>query len=440
MNISKKYILSGVIATSVAIPLCSTISNADTIEYRTITANSVNFRTGPGTNYSSMKKLNKGDTVEYIGTSGTWINVSYNGEVGYVHSDYVSSPGSSNQTITKVVTATTLNVRSGAGTNYSKIGTLSKGDEVSVISESNGWAKINYKGTNGYVSNDYIVSKNNSGSSSESIISYKIVTATTLNVRSGAGTNYSKIGTLSKGDEVSVISESNGWAKINYKGTNGYVSSDYIVSKDNSGSSSESITSYKIVTATTLNVRSGPGTSYSKITTISYGAEVGVISESNGWSKIKYNGKTGYVSSQYLSNKSEGSNDSSETNSKVDKLISFAKTLLGKDYSWGAEGPNSFDCSGFTYYVFKQSAGITIPRVSKDQSKYGTYVSRSSVKKGDLVFFDTNGSNDGNVSHVGIYIGNGQFIHASSSKDEVVISDFNSNYYTNAFVNARRVL
>ncbi|SCH38375.1 C40 family peptidase [Romboutsia sp. Marseille-P6047] len=440
MNISKKYILSGVIATSVAIPLCSTISNADTIEYRTITANSVNFRTGPGTNYSSMKKLNKGDTVEYIGTSGTWINVSYNGEVGYVHSDYVSSPGSSNQTITKVVTATTLNVRSGAGTNYSKIGTLSKGDEVSVISESNGWAKINYKGTNGYVSNDYIVSKNNSGSSSESIISYKIVTATTLNVRSGAGTNYSKIGTLSKGDEVSVISESNGWAKINYKGTNGYVSSDYIVSKDNSGSSSESITSYKIVTATTLNVRSGPGTSYSKITTISYGAEVGVISESNGWSKIKYNGKTGYVSSQYLSNKSEGSNDSSATNSKVDKLISFAKTLLGKDYSWGAEGPNSFDCSGFTYYVFKQSAGITIPRVSKDQSKYGTYVSRSSVKKGDLVFFDTNGSNDGNVSHVGIYIGNGQFIHASSSKDEVVISDFNSNYYTNAFVNARRVL
>ena len=296
MNISKKYILSGVIATSVAIPLSSAISNADTIEYRTITANSVNFRTGPGTNYSSMKKLNKGDTVEYISTSGTWVNVKYNGQTGYVHSDYVSSSSSSTQTTTKIVTATTLNVRSGAGTNYSKI------------------------------------------------------------------------------------------------------------------------------------------------TTISYGTEVGVISESNGWSKINYNGKTGYVSSQYLSNKSEGSTDSSTTSSKVDKLISFAKTLLGKDYSWGAEGPNSFDCSGFTYYVFKQSAGITIPRVSKDQSKYGAYVSRSNVQKGDLVFFDTDGSNDGNVSHVGIYIGNGQFIHASSSKDEVVISDFNSNYYTNAFVNARRVL
>ncbi len=368
MNISKKYILSGVIATSVAIPLSSAISNADTIEYRTITANSVNFRTGPGTNYSSMKKLNKGDTVEYISTSGTWVNVKYNGQTGYVHSDYVSSSSSSTQTTTKIVTATTLNVRSGAGTNYSKIGTLSKGDEVSVISESNGWAKIKYNGTNAYVS------------------------------------------------------------------------SEYIVSKSDSGSSTESIKSYKVVNATTLNVRSGPGTSYSKITTISYGTEVGVISESNGWSKINYNGKTGYVSSQYLSNKSEGSTDSSTTSSKVDKLISFAKTLLGKDYSWGAEGPNSFDCSGFTYYVFKQSAGITIPRVSKDQSKYGAYVSRSNVQKGDLVFFDTDGSNDGNVSHVGIYIGNGQFIHASSSKDEVVISDFNSNYYTNAFVNARRVL
>lgn len=360
--------ISGMIATAVALPISSTISNAGAVEYRTITANSVNFRTGPGTNYSSMGKLNKGYKVEYIGTSGSWTKIKYNGKTGYAYSDYVSTSSTSNN------------------------------------------------------------------------VTIKVVTATTLNVRSGAGTNYSKIGTLSKGSEVSVISESNGWAKIDYNGRDAYVSSNYLSSKSESNTGDESIKSYKIVTATSLNFRSGPGTSYSKISSISYGTEVGVISESNGWSKIKYNNKIGYVSSNYLTTKSSGSIDSSTSSTKVSKVISYAKSLLGKKYSWGAEGPNTFDCSGFTYYVLKQSAGITIPRVSKDQSKYGTYVNRNDVKEGDLVFFDTNGSNDGNVSHVGIYIGNGQFIHASSSKGEVVISDFNSNYYKGAYVNARRVL
>ncbi len=373
MNFNKKHIISSVIATSVIVPVCTSISNADEVEYRMITANSVNFRTGPGTNYSSMGKLNKGYKVEYIGTSGSWIKIKYNGKTGYAHSDYVGPYSNSNQSSSiKVVTASSLNVRSGAGTNYSRIGSLSKGTEVSVISESNGWAKINYNGKIGYVSTDYLATKSSGGSSS---------------------TNET----------------------IKYK---------------------------KIVNATGLNFRTGPGTNYSKISTLKYGTEVGVISESNGWAKISYNGKIGYVSSQYLADKSSSStgSDSSTSSSKADKVISFAKTLLGKDYSWGAEGPNSFDCSGYTYYVFKKSAGITLPRVSKEQSKYGTYVSRSDVKKGDLVFFDTDGSNNGVVSHVGIYMGDGKFIHASSSKDEVVISDFNSSYYKGAFVNARRVL
>ena len=120
-------------------------------------------------------------------------------------------------------------------------------------------------------------------------------------------------------------------------------------------------------------------------------------------------------------------------------MVSYAKSFLGKPYVWGAQGPSSFDCSGFTYYVFKNSANITLPRTSKDQSTYGTTVSKKNLKVGDLVFFDTSGSNSGNISHVGIYIGSNQFIHASSSKEKVVISDFN-NYYTNAFVKAKRVL
>ena len=170
---------------------------------------------------------------------------------------------------------------------------------------------------------------------------------------------------------------------------------------------------------------------------LSKGSKVEVISTSNGWSKIKYDGRTGYVSSQYLS--SSASDSSSSTSSSASKVISLAKSLLGKPYVWGAQGPSSFDCSGFTYYVFKNAANVTLPRVSKDQSKYGTYVSKSNLKIGDLIFFDTDGSNNGNVSHVGIYLGNNEFIHASSTKGKVVISQM-SSYYNSAYVNARRVL
>ncbi len=173
------------------------------------------------------------------------------------------------------------------------------------------------------------------------------------------------------------------------------------------------------------------------IGTLSKGSKVEVISTSNGWSKIKYDGQTAYVSSQYLS--SSASDSSSSTSSSASKVISLAKSLLGKPYVWGAQGPSSFDCSGFTYYVFKNAANVTLPRVSKDQSKYGTYVSKSNLKIGDLIFFDTDGSNNGNVSHVGIYLGNNEFIHASSTKGKVVISQM-SSYYNGAYVNARRVL
>ena len=169
------------------------------------------------------------------------------------------------------------------------------------------------------------------------------------------------------------------------------------------------------------------------------------MSTSNGWSKISYNGRTAYVKSTYLQAKkpsSTSSKNDSDTNvsKSVSALISYAKRFLGKPYVWGAQGPNSFDCSGFTYYVFKNKAGITLPRNSAVQSKYGTYVSRSNIKAGDLLFFDTNGSNNGAVSHVGLYIGNGQMIHASYSQRKIVTVSINNSYYQTAFVNARRVL
>ena len=258
---------------------------------------------------------------------------------------------------------------------------------------------------------------------------YKVITADAVNFRSGPSTSYSSLGSFNKGDKVEYLGTSGSWAKVKYNNKTGYVYGSYV---------GDYATTAKYVTATTLNVRSGAGTSYSVLGSLSKGTKVEVISTTNGWSKINYNGSTGYVSSQYLSSSSTDSSTST-TSSSVNKVISLAKSLLGKSYVWGAQGPSTFDCSGFTYYVFKNAANITLPRVSQDQSTYGTYVSKSNLKVGDLVFFDTNGANDGNVSHVGIYLGNNQFIHASSSKGKVVISEM-SSYYSGAYVNARRVL
>ena len=268
-------------------------------------------------------------------------------------------------------------------------------------------------------------------------VEYRVITGDDVNFRKGPSTDYASLGKLNKGYKVEYISETNSWSKVKYNGQTGYVYSKYVAQ-----TSTTSNTQVKYVNCTSLNVRSGPGTSYSIIKLISTNTKVEVISTNNGWSKIKEGSTTGYVSAKYLSDLQTSSSTSSNTTStstSASKLVSYAKSLLGKPYVWGAQGPSSFDCSGFTYYVFKNCANITLPRTSLDQSTYGITVSKSNLKVGDLVFFDTDGANDGNVSHVGIYIGSNQFIHSSSTKGKVVISDF-TNYYNNAFVRAKRVL
>ena len=378
MSINKSYVLAGAAIAATSIVSMTNISTVEAASQIATVTENVNFRTGPSTSYSSITVISKGSSIEVLSTSGNWVNAKYNGKTGYIYKDYVSNSTSNSET-----TQTKKYVNTTAG----------------------------------------------------------------LNVRTGPSTSYAKIATLSYGQSVNVLSTSNGWSKINYNGSTGYVSSQYLQStKPSSSSSSETSQTVKYVNTTSgLNMRTGPATSYAKITTIAYGQSVNVLSTSNGWSKINYSGSTGYVSSQYLQSKKPSSSSSSNSgstsvSSSASSVIAYAKTLLGKPYVWGAQGPNSFDCSGFTYYVFKNKAGIVLPRTSSAQSKYGTSVSWSNLKAGDLMFFDTNGANNGQVSHVGLYIGNGQMIHASSSQRKIVITSVNTSYYKNAFVNARRVL
>ena len=130
---------------------------------------------------------------------------------------------------------------------------------------------------------------------------------------------------------------------------------------------------------------------------------------------------------------------SGKNSKKSMKMIKLAKNKLGRRYVWGAVGQrNTFDCSGFTTYVCKKN-GINIPRRAIAQSKYGKYVSRKNLKPGDLIFFDTSKRRKGYVNHVGIYLGNNKFIHASSAKKKVVITSLNKNFYSKRFKGGRRV-
>jgi len=123
---------------------------------------------------------------------------------------------------------------------------------------------------------------------------------------------------------------------------------------------------------------------------------------------------------------------------RVRRIISLAKKKLGRKYVWGAVGQrNTFDCSGLTKYVYQKN-GINIPRTSIKQAKYGKYVPRKNLKPGDLVFFDTSKRRKGYVNHVGIYIGNNKFLHASSAKKKVVITSLNKPFYKSRYKGARR--
>jgi len=123
------------------------------------------------------------------------------------------------------------------------------------------------------------------------------------------------------------------------------------------------------------------------------------------------------------------------------KIEKYAKEKLGQKYVWGATGPLTFDCSGFTQDVFLNTTGIKIPRVSRDQAKVGKYIEYANLKQGDMVFFDTEKKYSGKVNHVGIYLDNEKFIHASSAKKKIIITSFKKKpFYKKRFLWGRRVV
>ena len=201
-----------------------------------------------------------------------------------------------------------------------------------------------------------------------------------------------------------------------------------------------------------LNVRSDQSATSSKLGILSKGEKVTGIDKGE-WVEFTFNGKTGYVIKSYLSatkpaaeqpkaNNNSGNSTPAKTekqsySSDIDKVVEVALAQVGKPYIWASANPNiGFDCSGLTYYAFKQ-AGINLNRTSYTQINNGVSVDSKDLRKGDLVFFNNGG---GRISHVGIYIGNNQFVHASSPGTGVTVSKPFGSYFGNTYVGARRII
>ena len=183
-----------------------------------------------------------------------------------------------------------------------------------------------------------------------------------------------------------------------------------------------------------LNIRSEANSSSEILGKVYTGNYIEVLSVGSSWTKIQTGNNTiGYVSNKYI----EVQYSSEDIDARIQKVIEVAKKQLGKPYKWGGNGPDSFDCSGFTSYAYNHGANITIPRVSRDQGNFGTSVSKSNIKAGDLLFFASDGKN---INHVALYMGDSQYIHAPSSGDNVRIDNITSNYFNKNYYSARRVI
>ena len=265
-----------------------------------------------------------------------------------------------------------------------------------------------------------------SAAETQQAVAVGATTGSSLRLRAEASTSSSIITTLDEGVAVAVLDDSiDGWYKVNYNGDVGYVSADYMVIDQDTV-----FTTYGRVTGDGVYVRSGPSTDSDVLNTVDADTIVTINGFVDGWYDVtcKY-GTEGYIRSDFL----VLTNSSSSSD-----IVDLAMQYLGTRYVYGGSSPSGFDCSGFTMYVYGQ-AGYSLPHsaTSQWQSGLGTKVwSISALQPGDLVFFNDPSRNAGKAcSHAGIYVGNGQFIHSSSSRSGgVIISDLTSGYYNTYFV------
>lgn len=265
-----------------------------------------------------------------------------------------------------------------------------------------------------------------------------IVESNGLRLRAKPNTDAEILANASYGDNVVIIREVDGWYLVDYNLQIGYMSADYITFKER-----ENIDlGYGVVEDASVNLRDTPSADGALLATLTTGETAYIIGLNCGWYKVQYEGQTGYIRSDLLAltepprwNSQNYVGEAPVVETVGEQIVNYAYNFLGTPYVWGGTSTSGFDCSGFTQYVFKQM-GYSIKRTAAQQLTCGYAV--TDLQLGDLVFFENTYTTGADASHVGIYVGDNQFIHAASGG--VKVTDLSDDYYAARYVGAHRVI
>ncbi len=405
----------------------------------TITGSDVRMRKGAGTNYAILGTYDKGTKMTVTGAKGNWYAVKYNGKTGYVSGDYMtlsvtpkSTGTSTTTTYTGTITGSDVRMRKGAGTSYAILGTYGKGTKMTITGSQKGWYKVSYNGKTGYVSGDYMrlvpktsYSTAKTGTTGDGAI-----------LRMGPSTKFAVVTKPGSGVKAKVTGVYGNWYEVNIDGKYGYMNKSVLTvgTTNTVPAPSETMDETGYVNGSSVRMRSGPSTSYATIGYYDRGTQVKITGKTGNWYAVTIDGKSGYMSASYVKLKTDTDNTGTELGRQI---VATAKQYLGVPYVYGGASPKGFDCSGLVYYVYGQY-GYNLQRGAGSQYRTdGKHVDKDELQPGDLVFFSDNVDP---IGHVGMYIGDGQFIHASSGKGQVIITDLDSYYYAEHYTGAKRII
>jgi N-acetylmuramoyl-L-alanine amidase len=289
-----------------------------------ITATSLNVRSGPGLSYPVTGTVKKGEKFSIVKEEGDWIQISIDGSKNGWVAEWFTAKVSPKKTVSPAVSANSngtgsitvngLRVRKGPGTHHPVIGSFNSGQAVEILGYNGNWAEVRTSNISGWVSKEYISVKESKASEAPtaSTKTSGTVTATSLNVREKPSLNSSKVGQLSYGAAVTVHSQSNGWAEITYEGKNAWISAEYVKiggkpTADSSKPSTPADQFTGTVTASQLNIRDKNSLDGSVIGSVSKGQSFRILDEQNNWVQIEYQpGKTGWAAGWFFEKKKNG--------------------------------------------------------------------------------------------------------------------------------------
>lgn len=402
----------------------------------------LNMRETASTDADVIGKLRDGCACEIVNTSTEgWYKVTSGGLEGYISSEFVLTGDEAKEAakplvkLYAIVNADKLNVRQDPSAESPAVGYVVQNERYPVISETDGWVEIN----SGYISADYVDVKLALDEAKKLDLKSMVFNMydnlgissvdTYLNIREEPSENATIIGKMTSKSAGDILETVDGWYKIKSGPVTGYVSSEYILTgqaaKDEALQVAELMA---IVSTDRLNARTEPSTDADIWTQISSNERYAVLQQLDGWVEIELDTSTAFVSTDYVDVRyalpeavkfSELDGNASLRN----RMVNYALQFVGNPYVWGGNDPHTgADCSGFVRYIYSNVAGISLPRVSRDQAKVGTRINSSQMRPGDLIFYT--GSN-GVVNHVAMYIGNGQIVHAASRRSGIKISSWN---------------